>query len=209
MPLYLKETFDNNTILALWKITESREELTQLLNFSVQDISSRNKESMHWFASRVLIKFLFPNEEVVLMKDEHNKPSLLIGNKAFHISITHSHQMAAVIVSTDKLVAIDLELIDSRVDRVSKKFVSIEEFRCLDSPPSTQALTTIWSAKESLYKLYGKRNLDFRLNLFIEPFIASATQLDGFITLDDNSLKYTIEKRLVEDYVLTYIMAVS
>jgi phosphopantetheinyl transferase len=179
----------------------------QLLNFSLQDISSRNKESMHWFASRVLIKYLFSNEEVVLMKDEHNKPSLLIGSKAYHISITHSHQMAAVIVSPDKLVAIDLELIDSRVERVSKKFVSVEEFSYLDSPPSIQSLTTIWSAKESLYKLYGKRNLDFRLNLFIEPFIANPQKLNGFIILDDNRWKYTIENRLVEDYVLTYIIA--
>lgn len=131
----------------------------------------------------------------------------MIGDKAYHISITHSHQMAAVIVSPDKLVAIDLELIDSRVDRVSKKFVSAEEFRYLESVPSTQTLTTIWSAKESLYKLYGKRNLDFRLNLFIEPFITNAQQLIGCIFLDDKSFKYTIQNRLVEDHVLTYIMA--
>ncbi|MFN5664292.1 MAG: 4'-phosphopantetheinyl transferase family protein [Bacteroidota bacterium] len=207
MPLYAKETFDNNTILALWKITESREEFMQLHHFSVQDISSRNKESMHWYASRVLIKCLFPNEEVVIMKDEHNKPSLMVGGKAYHISITHSHQMAAVIVSPVKLVAIDLELIDNRVDRVSKKFVGIEELKYLDSPPSTEALTTIWSAKESLYKLNGKRGIDFRLNLFIEPFIANAQQLNGFIILDDNRWKYTIEKKLIDDYILTYIIA--
>lgn len=162
---------------------------------------------MHWYASRVLIKCLFPNEEVVIMKDEHNKPSLMVGGKAYHISITHSHQMAAVIVSPVKLVAIDLELIDNRVDRVSKKFVGIEELEYLDSPPSTEALTTIWSAKESLYKLNGKRGIDFRLNLFIEPFIANAQQLNGFIILDDNRWKYTIEKKLIEDYILTYIIA--
>jgi 4'-phosphopantetheinyl transferase len=207
MPEHLLHSIGKHTILAVWKITESKEELVRLLGTDLVDSGSHNKDSIHWLASRLLIKQAFPGVEVRLMKDAYNKPSLTAGSKAYHISITHSHQMAAVLISLEKQVAIDLELLDSRIERVSKKFIGEEEWNYLTPLASVEMLTTIWSAKETLYKLYGKKALNFKKQLFIKPFLVQTSQISGSIKLSDKEHNFDIEVNRIDAYVLTYCLA--
>jgi len=166
----------------------------------------QKKENLHWLASRALINAVFQNQKIELSKDSFNKPSLKVNDQTFHISITHSFQFAAIIVSKNKTVAIDIEKLDERIQRVKHKFMRDDELEYLLPGNESIMLVSIWSAKETLYKFYGKKELDFKKNLKIESFIPQITfDIRGLI--DKVQKQYhTIYVEIIDGYVLTYIL---
>jgi 4'-phosphopantetheinyl transferase len=206
MPIIQRTNLNQNTILAVWKITESREELLAQMSNRITDQGKNRHDNIHWLASRVLLQELFPEATIELFKNESNKPALLINAKPFAVSITHSYAYAAVMVSSGQPVALDLEKIDQRVERVVRKFVRPDEEFNGDSNLSTMYYTIVWSAKETLYKYYSKRELDFLENLFVLPFTIhpEGFMIEGSITKNMYQLNLPIEVRFIDGYVLTY-----
>jgi phosphopantetheinyl transferase len=205
MPLYLHKQVGEDTVLAIWKIAESKEELMNLIGDHFHDSHPRH-EHLHWLASRVVLRQLFPGHRIEISKDEFNKPSLTFDEKPFHISITHSHEYAAVIVSAVKTVSVDMERFDERIQRVKHKFMRGEELQFLDHRHEAEMLTAIWAAKETLYKYYGRKELDFKKNLIIEPFRFGETFIiNGDIRKDDLNTSHIIRAEVIADYILTFI----
>lgn len=191
--------------MAIWNITEKKDELLEFVGEHLHDPKS-NKDNLHWLASRVLIKHIYANHKIEILKDEFNKPSLKVDGENYHISITHSFEFAAIIISKSKIVAIDMERFDERIQRVKHKFTRDDEFVYLDENDESKMLTTIWSAKETLYKFYGKKELDFKLHLKIEAFVfQSRYQLVGWIRKGNFNQKFDIQVEDLNGYVLTFI----
>jgi 4'-phosphopantetheinyl transferase len=208
MPVYLQKQFDEDTFLAIWNISEHKDELLELIDEHIYDEhSDTRKGNLHWLASRALIRHLFKGHVIGVIKDEFNKPSLTVDGKPYFISITHSYQYAAVIVSKTRPVGIDMERMDERIQRVKHKFTRDDEFVFLKLEKENEMLTVIWSAKETLYKFYGKKELDFKLHLKIEPFVAlqSVFELTGIIEKKDFYKRLPITVESINGYVLTYI----
>ena len=109
MPIVIYKQVSEDTVLAIWKITESKEVLFAFIGSDFYEETIRH-ENLHWLASRAIIRGLFPDNNFEITKDIYNKPYLNIDNIDYHISITHSFQYAAVIVSKTKNVAIVLTL---------------------------------------------------------------------------------------------------
>lgn len=172
----------------------------------ITDTGKNLHDNIHWLASRVLLQELFPEATIELFKNEFNKPALLINAKPFAVSITHSYAYAAVMISSGHPVALDLERIDERVQRVVRKFVRPDEVFSGHNDLSTMYYTIVWSAKETLYKYYSKKELDFLENLFIAPFTIhpEGFRIEGVITKNSFQLNLPIEVRFIDGYVLTY-----
>jgi phosphopantetheinyl transferase len=204
MPIIKHTNLNENTVLALWKITETKEELLALLTPYLIDNGNNMPNNIHWLASRVLLQELFEGKSIELHKNEFNKPSLTINGKPYTISITHSYEYAAVMFSRSHAVAIDLERIDKRVLRVTHKFIREDEL--FTETDAILYSTIIWSAKETLYKYYGKKELDFRLNLQVYPFVYDANPFvaTGTICKENYQLNLPIHIETIEGYVLTY-----
>lgn len=166
------------------------------------------KHNKHWLSSRAaLCKWFRDAQQIRVTKDEHNKPALQVDGTWYHLSITHSFEYAAVLFSTDHLVALDLEKIDARVTRVADKFLHEEEAAFISKLSETVLAQTItWSAKETLYKLYGKKELLFKRDLRVYPFSISATAFtfDGSVKKDAFSLHVPVHAEIFGDFVLTY-----
>ena len=60
----------------------------------------------------------------------------------------------------------------------------------------TQLLITLWAAKETLYKLYGKRGVDFRQHLFIDQINESTMQ--ARIEIGDYKRNTSLHTRALE-----------
>jgi 4'-phosphopantetheinyl transferase len=206
MPVVQHTNLNENTVLALWKIDETKEELTDMLGGAVADSGTNLHASLHWLASRVLLKQLFAGSRIQLYKDEFNKPSLEVDSTPYHISISHSHEYAVIVVNAAQPVAIDIEKIDDRVIRVAHKFIREDE-QAPDDERRTLIYTIIWSAKETLYKYYSKKQLDFRQHLRIEPFDVAAKPLTikGHIHKELYDQPFSIRVLELEGYVLTCI----
>lgn len=87
-------------------------------------------------------------------------------NKDTYISISHSGNKVAIALNNDFPIGLDLEAIRGDIGKVMHKFLSpreLEEFDC--SNPTL--VTSIWSAKETLYKLAGRKQILFSEELHI------------------------------------------
>lgn len=205
MPLYLNKQVGEDTVLAIWKITEPKDELLKLIDDKFYEAEFK-KENLHWLASRALINKLFQHKNIELIKDLFNKPSLKIDGAEYHISITHSFQYAAIIVSKLQTVSIDMEKVDTRIERVKHKFMRDDELRFINDQHAVEMLVTIWSAKETLYKFYGKKELDFKGNLKIEHFnFSNLFELKGDVSKESFLQSFNIQVEFIDGYILTYI----
>lgn len=202
-----------NTFLLVWKITEDTETLKKLVN-QVNDMQTQsNQKHLHWFASRAALAVHFGLEvPLVIHKDSFNKPSLTVGDQAYHLSITHSNHYAAVLFSKTFSVALDIEKVDQRIGRVAHKFMNAAEAEMLEGDSNlVNAQTLIWSAKETLYKFYGQKELDFKqhMTIFTNKQYPNATPVKIRGCLHKFApVFYEIEAELIdENYILTYMMA--
>ena len=93
-----------------------------------------------------------------LYYDAFGKPYLHTGQ---YISISHSHQRSAIIVSPYP-VGIDIELRRPKILRIAHKFCPgiSPELRAI-TPETVDQYTYVWTAKESIYKMAATPGLGF------------------------------------------------
>jgi phosphopantetheinyl transferase len=203
MPVDFSVDFDGQSKLVVWKISETRDELLSMITHGLT-MDKYLPENMQWLASRALLVKLFPAHDVRLLKNKQNKPVLFVNNKPLNISITHSGNYAAVLISEILQTGVDLEKIDERINRVERKFMNEYESSFAQNITSK---TIIWSAKETLFKLHYKNGIDFKYNLCIFGFKPHKKgMIKGLIELDETEMLCNISYLLFDNMVLTYCM---
>ena len=91
---------------------------------------------------------------------------------AGHISISHTKNGAIAAYSASLEVGVDIEGIRPQIGRIAKKFIRPDEETYLQSLGTVHAQQLIWGIKESLFKLYGGGNVDFKKHLHITSLSA-------------------------------------
>ncbi len=211
MPITFQENIDKNTSIALWKITETPEELELKLQLKEHELIllrslSKEKRNLHWLATRVLLrKMLDTNEYIDCQADENGKPILM--NHPHHISLSHSHEYAAVMVSKTKKVGIDIEIIKDKIIRVQNKFMNEAELRFVEDKNRTEQLYVCWCAKEAVYKLHGKKEVSFKNHIQLENFVYLENgQLKAKIVKDNFFAEYNVMYNKIDGYMLGYVV---
>lgn len=187
MPLIFKKQVNPHTTLGLWKIEESAEDLQNGLQLKQHEIDfinqlSPGKRLQHWLATRLLLRTLMnTNEYIDCGMDEHGKPYLL--NSTYQISFSHSFDYAAVMISSETQVGIDIEQIKHKIKSIKHKFLSDLELAQPQIGDNTHGLYAAWCSKEAIYKWHGKKGLEFKQHIHIKPFKLK----------DEGSLKAIVE----------------
>lgn len=190
---------------ALWKITESIDDLKQLALPEVcpSDITSPNKK-LEWLAGRALMKTVLETlgyEFKGIKKDEFGKPSL-IGLK-HQVSISHSYPYVAIQIDYHHTVGIDLEQPKSKLLKIASRILNPVELD--DAGVDLVKHCVYWCAKEALYKIYGKRGLSFSENLKIKPFVLlKEGDLVGEVSNPVGSLRASLHYLVTNEFVLVY-----
>jgi phosphopantetheinyl transferase len=205
----LRKKIDDHTVYAIWKITESVEELRTTIKLrEPEDIlyqsfvaESRKKQ---WLAYRLLIRALLKPEDFPVEYDQSGKPYL--AGSDFHISVTHTEDLAAVIISRYNRVGIDIEKVKPRIEKVKDKFMGTAEMASIRKDRDLEQMTIAWCAKEALYKMYGARNLDFRENIKLDIPACAGEPFTGEILIAGKRNKYQLFSEMIGDFVLVYLM---
>lgn len=212
MSIVLNLELGEETRLAIWKIEEGEQELKGLLVLNEQEKifikGLRNgKRTLHWLASRVLLRKLLhlePSEILDTRIDEHEKP--FIFNKSYHFSISHSFDYAAVMVSRDHLVGLDIEQINDKIVRIEDKFMSEEEKSFIEPQHKIEQLYACWSAKEALYKLFGKKTVSFKENIHLHPFqYQRMGEMGACLVKRDFFKNFCIHYQWFDGYMLAFV----
>ncbi|MBC7915021.1 MAG: 4'-phosphopantetheinyl transferase superfamily protein [Pyrinomonadaceae bacterium] len=210
MALAYHKQLDKNTEFAIWKIEESFEELYVQLQLkehekSVLEGLISGKRNLHWLSTRVLLRQLLKTEEYIDCKvDADGKPYL--PHLPYHISFSHSFEYAAVMISKDKPVGIDIEIIKEKIERVADKFLVAAEKNFLDQEKKIQHLYICWCAKEAIYKLQGKRQVSFKDHIRLQPFpCENSGSFSAVLSAEQECKNFEVFYERFEGYMIGYV----
>jgi len=170
--------------IAVWRVTESVETLLGMIN--AKDRTA--KEIEHFKSEKRKQEWIAP-----FLSDDH--PS--------HISISHSADLVALMMHDTLEVGMDLEAVRENIQVVRKKFLSADE-KAFCSIDEIEKLIVMWSAKESIYKLYGKKELTFSRNILLQEFELSKRGSINAILRVEKDLKIMVEYALIGEVYLTW-----
>lgn len=166
MPLVHYRQINFTTKIGVWHITEPETFFLKQVILQ-KNIAHPHKRLQH-LAGRYLLLQLYPNFPLSLIQiADSNKPFL--NNDAYHFSISHCGNYAAVIISTECRVGVDIEVPQDKIIALQQKFLSDKELTILSTLPynTIKYLTMAWSSKEALFKWYGLGGVDFKKNMLI------------------------------------------
>ena len=195
MALYKTLTVTPTTKVLIWKIEETIDELKSGIMMTDNSESRLNsmKSEVHqkgFLSIRHLLKEIGLTD-ADLRYDEFGKPHL---DKGRFISITHSFNFTAIIFSYEAKVGIDIEKQREKILKIAHKFTPIEEYKTIANVDALIAkLTIVWGAKESLYKIYGKKKLLFLHHIYIEDFKFADQKTTGEIRFNGEESSHNIE----------------
>ena len=211
MALLHLESISSETQLALWKIEEPEEWFLQQLALSLLEQAEHAKivaagRRLEWLAARHLVRVLAWNagESYVFQKDGYGKPYLLHSGK--HISISHSHGVCAAMIAPVPC-GTDVQKIVGKIERLAPRFLSESEMAGIENDHKLLHLHLFWGAKESLYKAYGRKELDFREHIPIAPFMPNPAggTCSGRVCKDGFEVDFDIRYSMLEgDFVWVY-----
>ncbi|MEN9909741.1 MAG: hypothetical protein RLZZ540_2890 [Bacteroidota bacterium] len=208
MPLHKKIQFNPATAIYVWKITEPLEQLFEevSLNPTSQSRIDGMKSELHQRGFLSVRKLL--NEagytDFDLYYDKFGKPHLHDGK---HISITHSYQFAAIIIS-DEIVGIDIELQREKIIRIADKFCDAE-FQFLDREKTKEyikKLTVIWGAKEAIFKIRNEKGISFKDHIAVDEFDLDQTHTVSSLHFGGLHKEFNVYFEEVEDFTLVYAL---
>jgi 4'-phosphopantetheinyl transferase len=210
MGIYLKHTLSNASTIGLWEINEGVDVLYAQLILNAEEQSLFNSfnndiRKLHWLSYRNLLKELVsPGEYAHVNYDENGKPYMT--DNMHHLSVAHSGKFSAAIISKSKPVGIDIELLHPKIERVVHKFLSEKEMAFISNASKLEQWYVCWGAKEALYKLYGKKELDFRENLLLSPFNYNEKgELHAKILTAETNKNYCLYYEKIENYILVHV----
>ncbi len=208
MPIYYQQNINDFTQLAVWKIEEPESYFTQKVTLQ-QQVTHPHKRLQH-LAGRFLLPFLFPDFPGELIQIANTRKPYL-PNEAYHFSISHCGDYAAAIVSSIQRVGVDVELITHRVNKIRHKFLHISELEnwnieALEEQKKYRTLTLLWSAKEAMFKWWGRGDIDFSECMQVEAAtLQSNGVLNAFFKKDDFFASLQLHYRLTDELSLVWV----
>lgn len=168
MPLLKEINIENHTHGFIWELTEDEnffvDKLPERVFFDIVLRDETPKRRIEILAGKFLIYTL---SEKIFTKDKYNKPFLEDSN--YFISLSHSKNLIFALCSK-YLCGIDIQYFTNRIERIAWRVMSDEKAARIDKLQSQLHWHIYWCAKESLYKAYGKRGLNFKNEIKIIPF---------------------------------------
>lgn len=119
--------------------------------------------------------------------------------RGYHVSISHTKGYVALILSKKSEVAVDIEYMSDRVERIASKFLRKDE-----RADSLDAKLVHWCAKETVFKLFSEENLLFE-DMRVKPFDTMADWACDVENLKSGKTA-RVDFELAMDFVLTYSM---
>ena len=111
---------------------------------------NRRREHLAW---RRIVRHEL-GRQVIIDYNDVGAPIVDVPNT--FISVAHGGEMVAVAIANER-VGVDIESLDRNFSRIQSRYMTTEEI-ALSSNEEWAA--RVWAAKEAIYKLYGKREVD-------------------------------------------------
>jgi 4'-phosphopantetheinyl transferase EntD len=150
-----------------------------------------------------LLVTMMHNSAIHLLHNDDGKPLVAEDGQllpSWQVSVSHTRGYAAVMLSQSNGVGVDIEYRSQRVDNIASRFIRPDE-----PASTTDERLLVWSAKETVYKLFSARHLAF--------FDMRTVSIGDKVLLMENMKDHILVDvgyEFSHDYVLTFAsMALS
>lgn len=211
MPLQKIHWYGPGSGWGIWRVEEEEAALAGELPTAdhCPDQIRFPRKRLEWLGGRYLMSRLFKEAGIQyqgLTKDENGKP-FPIGSD-YRISLSNAFPFVAARIDLNAPVGIDLEIPRLKMISVIPRVLS--ESEKLDAGQDMQKLCVYWSAKESMFKVFGKRNIHFAEHLLLDPFsLEKSGCLSGHILFPDSHWRVVLDYISGTEFVLTSTKSIS
>ena len=184
MPLLYQQNINLVTKIGVWHITEGEDYFKVPLQ---REITHWHKRLQH-LAGRLLLKELYPEFPLALIQVADTRKPFL-ENEPFHFSISHCGDYAAVIVSRENHVGVDVENVTGKIGVLLHKFMNPGEQSLLDPNAILATATLCWCVKETIFKWIGSGGVDYKRDILIREITGDNAGTVHCIFKQDTFLK--------------------
>lgn len=202
-----KHYLNEFSILGVWKIEEDLDSLLDLVVLDSDEKKkyksfSSNSRKLEFLSVRALLADLI-GKEAKIVYNKNNKPFLKDGSR--FISISHSHKLTAILLSTNEKVGIDLEFMSTNIAAIAFKFLNRKEKVAKEQEERKYHLYIHWCAKEALYKICDKEGISIRKNITIEPFkVQDSGEIKGLVRTDKINESFDLYYSKYDNYAIVW-----
>jgi len=207
MACITKHYLNEFSILGVWKIEEDLDSLLNLVVLDEDDYKkykgfSSNSRKLEFLSVRALLAELL-GKDARIVYNKNNKPFLKDGSR--FISISHSHKLSSILVSTNEKVGIDLEYMSSNIAAIAFKFLNRREKITKKQEEHRYHLYIHWCAKEALYKICDKEGISIRKNITIEPFnVKDSGEIKGHVHTEKINESFDLYYSKYDNYAIVW-----
>lgn len=197
MALLSIDKLSSDVTIGLWRIDETIDQFDILtvcpyLKETISFLGSMSRR-LETLAVYSLLYVMTGDNTLIIGHTPQGKPLL----PGYNISISHTHGYATVILSRYSDVAVDIEYINDRVNRIVSHFMRDDE-----QATTTNERLVNWCAKETTFKYYSEQDLtfaDMRVRM-------SDIGVSGCVDVDNLKAGTTLKIYYIvnQNFVLTY-----
>ena len=201
MPFLKKLIINDKTNIKLWKVMIGELSPKELNNDEKKlfKLKKSNVLREQFLATRKILAL--ENSDYIITYDPDGKPSL---NSEFNISISHSHEIAALVLSNNRKIGLDVQLKESKILNIQNKFLNKFEKLNIEDDPSIDILTMLWTSKESIYKAVGLKGISFSKNIKIDKVIEKDKTGKGYYINGTEKVKFDLKFYYLDEYIMCY-----
>ena len=201
MPFLKEFIINEKTKIKLWKVIIG-ELSPKELNKDDKKLFKLKKNNLlkeQFLATRKILSN--ENSDYIITYDLDGKPIL---NSEFNISISHSHEIAALVISNNLKFGMDVQFKESKILNIQNKFLNEFEKINIGHDPSIDILTMIWTSKESIYKAIGLKGISFSENIKIDKVTVKDKIGKGYYINGAEKVKFDLRFFYLDEYIVCY-----
>ena len=201
MPFLKNIIIDDQTKIKIWKVTLGELSHNELNNEDKKLLKKKRSGLLReqFLATRKVLSLENPDHEITY--DINGKPLI---NSKYNISISHSHEIAAIAISDNSIIGLDVQLNVNKIFNIQHKFLNPQEKLNIGKNPSLKILTMIWTSKESIYKAIGLKGISFSENIKIDKLIEKDKTGIGYYINGREKVKFDLKFFYVDEYTICF-----
>jgi 4'-phosphopantetheinyl transferase len=201
MPFLKEFIINEKNKIKLWRVMIGELNTRELSNDekNILKLKKSNILREQFLATRKILAL--ENSNYKITYDINGKPSL---NSKYNISISHSHEIAAIAISNNSKIGLDVQLKESKIFNIQHKFLNPSEKLNIGENPSLNILTMIWTSKESIYKAIGLKGTSLSNNIIIDRVVEKDKTGIGYYINGTEKVKFDMKFFYIDEYTICY-----
>lgn len=163
----------SDAVFGVWLIAEEESFFSDKIELSagerreLEEYRLGSRRRLEWWAARYLLHLLSAApRRLPVAKDAFSKP-FFVEKNGLRCSLSHSGGVVGALLAPVNC-GCDVQICAPRTLRLAPRFLNADEVAALDAADAdarADLAHAYWTAKESLYKLWGHKGLDFRRDM--------------------------------------------